>query len=81
MRATQVLADQLGVDAESVLICSTGVIGVSIPMPTLLAGLAPLVEALDDAGGDAAANAILTTDLVDKQVALELELEGRRVRI
>ena len=50
-------------------------------MPTLLAGLAPLVEALDDAGGDAAANAILTTDLVDKQVALELELEGRRVRI
>lgn len=49
-RATQVLADQLGVDAESVLICSTGVIGVPIPMPTLLAGLAPLVEALDDAG-------------------------------
>ena len=42
-RATQVLADQLGVDAESVLICSTGVIGVPIPMPTLLAGLAPLV--------------------------------------
>ena len=69
-RATQLLADQLGVDAESVLICSTGVIGVPIPMPTLLAGLAPLVEALDDAGGDAAANAILTTDLVDKQVAV-----------
>ena len=80
-RATQVLADQLGVDAESVLICSTGVIGVPIPMTTLLAGLAPLVEALDNGGGDAAANAILTTDLVDKQVALELELEGRRVRI
>ena len=80
-RATQVLADQLGVDAESVLICSTGVIGVPIPMTTLLAGLAPLVETLDDAGGDAAANAILTTDLVDKQVALELDLAGRRVRI
>ena len=50
---TQVLADQLGVDAKSVLICSTGVIGVPIPVATLLAGLAPLVEALDDAGGDA----------------------------
>ena len=75
-RATQVLADQLGVDAESVLICSTGVIGVPIPMTTLLAGLAPLVEATNDDGGDAAANAILTTDLVDKQVALELELEA-----
>ena len=80
-RATQVLADQLGVNPESVLICSTGVIGVPIPMKTLLAGLPPLVAALDDAGGDAAANAILTTDLVDKQVALELKLEGRRVRI
>ena len=80
-RATQVLADQLGLDAESVLICSTGVIGVPIPMTTLLAGLDPLVEALDDVGGDAAANAILTTDLVDKQVALELDLQGRLVRI
>ena len=40
-----------------------------------------MLEALDDAGGDAAANAILTTDLVDKQVALELELDGRRVCI
>ena len=80
-RATQVLADHLGVDAEAVLICSTGVIGVPIPMTTLLAGLAPLVETLDATGGDAAANAILTTDLVDKQVALELDLEGRRVRI
>ena len=39
------------------------------------------MEALDDAGGDAAANAILTTDLVDKPVALELELDGRRVCI
>ena len=79
--ATQALADQLGVEAEAVLICSTGVIGVPIPMPTLLAGLDPLVSALSATGGDAAARAILTTDLVDKQVALEAELGGRRVRI
>ena len=39
------------------------------------------MEALDAVGGDAAANAILTTDLVDKQVALELDLQGRLVRI
>ena len=80
-RATQALADQLGLDAEAVLICSTGVIGVPIPMPTLLAGLDPLVAALSATGGEAAATAILTTDLVDKQVALEAELGGRRVRI
>ena len=45
-RATQALADRLGLDAEAVLICSTGVIGVPIPMPTLLAGLDPLVSSM-----------------------------------
>ena len=80
-RATQALADQLGLDAEDLLICSTGVIGVPIPMPKLLAGLDPLVAALSATGGEAAATAILTTDLVSKQVALEAEMGGRRVRI
>ena len=80
-RATAAAADRLGLDEESVVICSTGVIGVPIPMPTLLAGLDPLVGALASSGGEAAAQAILTTDLVDKQVALEADLQGRRVRI
>ena len=80
-RATAAAADRLGLDEDSVLICSTGVIGVPIPMPTLLAGLDPLVGALASSGGEAAAQAILTTDLVDKQVALEADLQGRRVRI
>ena len=81
LRAGQALADQLGLDGDAVLMCSTGVIGVPIPMPTLLAGLAPLIAALSDTGGGPAAEAILTTDLVDKQVALEIDLDGRRVRI
>jgi glutamate N-acetyltransferase/amino-acid N-acetyltransferase len=80
-RATQATADRLGLAAEQVLICSTGVIGVPIPMDTLLAGLDPLVAALSSEGGAAAARAILTTDLVEKQIALEAELGGRRVRI
>ena len=79
--ATGALAQRLGLAAEEVLICSTGVIGVPIPMDILLAGLDPLVTALSSAGGDGAARAILTTDLVDKQIALETEMGGRRVRI
>ena len=79
--ATGALAQRLGLAAEEVLICSTGVIGVPIPMDILLAGLDPLVAALSSEGGDAAARAILTTDLVDKQIALETDLGGRRVRI
>ena len=81
LQSTQRLAEQLGLPVEQVLICSTGVIGVPIPMDTLLAGLNPLVEALDDQGGTQAAKAILTTDLVEKQVAVEAELGGRCVRI
>ena len=78
--ATGALAQRLGLAAEEVLICSTGVIGVPIPMDILLAGLDPLVAALSPGGGDGAARAILTTDLVDKQIALETDLGGRRVR-
>ncbi len=80
-RATQAMADRLGLAAEEVLICSTGVIGVPIPMDTLLAGIDPLAEALSSEGGAAAATAILTTDLIDKQIALEANLGGRTVRI
>ncbi len=80
-RATQAMADRLGLTAEEVLICSTGVIGVPIPMETLLAGLDPLAAALSREGGAAAATAILTTDLIDKQIALEADLGGRTVRI
>ncbi len=79
--ATGALAQRLGLAAEEVLICSTGVIGVPIPMDILLAGLDPLVAALSSEGGDGAARAILTTDLVDKQIALETDLGGRRLRI
>jgi len=83
LTATRELAGRLGLEPEDVLICSTGVIGVPIPMDTLLAGFGPLVAALnsDQAAGDAAARAILTTDLIDKQIALEADLGGRRVRI
>ncbi|MFM9101908.1 MAG: bifunctional glutamate N-acetyltransferase/amino-acid acetyltransferase ArgJ, partial [Cyanobium sp.] len=81
LRATAALAERLGLEPEQVLICSTGVIGVPIPLDTLEAGLDPLVGDLTDHGGPAAARAILTTDLIDKQIALEADLGGRRVRI
>jgi glutamate N-acetyltransferase/amino-acid N-acetyltransferase len=57
------------------------VIGVPIPMDTLIAGLDPVVAALSSEGGASAAQAILTTDLVEKQISLEAILGGRRVRI
>ncbi|MEX1316903.1 MAG: bifunctional glutamate N-acetyltransferase/amino-acid acetyltransferase ArgJ [Synechococcaceae cyanobacterium] len=79
--ATQATAERLGLQPEEVLICSTGVIGVPIPMDTLVAGLDPLTAALSPEGGAAAAQAILTTDLVPKEIALAATLGGRTVRI
>lgn len=81
LTATAALAERLGLAPEAVLICSTGVIGVPIPMDTLIGGLDPLVAALSPEGGAAAAQAILTTDLIDKQIALEANLGGRTVRL
>jgi len=81
LRATNALAERLGLMAEEVLICSTGVIGEVIPLENLILGLDPLLHELSDKGGSAAANAILTTDLVAKQIAYEAYLDGRRVRI
>ena len=81
LAATAALAGRLGLPAEEVLLCSTGVIGVPIPLEILLAGLGPLVDDLSSEGGGAAARAILTTDLVEKELALEASLDGRVVRI
>jgi glutamate N-acetyltransferase/amino-acid N-acetyltransferase len=61
-------ADLLGVDAEQVLVLSTGVIGAKLPMAKLLAGLGE-VELAPDGGGDAA-EAILTTDTCAKEAVV-----------
>lgn len=54
------------VGAGDVLVCSTGLIGERLDMPTLLAGAAAAAAALSPDGGPAAAEAILTTDTVAK---------------
>jgi len=55
------------VSAGDVAVCSTGLIGVRLPMDTLLAGIDAAAAALGADGGDDAAHAILTTDTVTKQ--------------
>jgi len=60
-------ADVLGISAGDVVVCSTGLIGVQLPMDKVLPGVEAAAAALaDDAGADAA-EAIMTTDTVSKQ--------------
>ncbi|MCM3887406.1 bifunctional glutamate N-acetyltransferase/amino-acid acetyltransferase ArgJ [Frankia sp. R82] len=60
------VAGALGLGAGQVAVCSTGLIGVRLPMDRLLAGVTRAVEELDDDGGGQAAEAIRTTDTVAK---------------
>ena len=81
LTATSEVADLLGLNDDQVLICSTGIIGVSIPMLNLIGNLPTLVDDLSNNNSRDFAEAILTTDLVIKRTLIETEIEGRRVRI
>ncbi|MGA4944253.1 bifunctional glutamate N-acetyltransferase/amino-acid acetyltransferase ArgJ [Streptomyces cinereoruber] len=59
-------ADAVGVDPYEVAVCSTGLIGVRLPMDRVLAGVAAAGELLSPDGGEDAAVAIRTTDSVHK---------------
>ncbi|MDH4139752.1 MAG: bifunctional glutamate N-acetyltransferase/amino-acid acetyltransferase ArgJ [Coriobacteriia bacterium] len=74
-------ADALGCEPEDVFVASTGVIGERLPMQALMTGIADAVEALDNADGDAAAEAIMTTDTFLKQVAVSFEVQGSRYAV
>jgi glutamate N-acetyltransferase/amino-acid N-acetyltransferase len=71
----------LGVDEKHVFVCSTGTIGIPLPMDKIEAGIRAAVTSLSAAGGALAAKAIMTTDTVDKQVAVEIKIDGQQVRI
>jgi glutamate N-acetyltransferase/amino-acid N-acetyltransferase len=61
----------LGLDAEQVLVLSTGVIGMHLPMGRLLAGVENAAAKLDAGGGHDAAEAIMTTDPKPKETVAE----------
>jgi glutamate N-acetyltransferase/amino-acid N-acetyltransferase len=63
-------ATAVGCEAEHVLVCSTGLIGIPLDEATVTAGIATLAPARSDSGGDDAARAIMTTDTVPKTVAV-----------
>jgi glutamate N-acetyltransferase / amino-acid N-acetyltransferase len=81
LESADLLAKELNISPESILLASTGVIGQRIKMAALRGGIPKLVQALSETGSDAAAGAIITTDLVTKSIALETTIGDRPVRI
>ncbi len=74
-RTAALAAHGVGVASEEVLVCSTGIIGVQLPMERLDAALPPLLTnlAADEAAATAAATAIMTTDTAVKQTRIEAD--------
>ncbi|MBK4729811.1 bifunctional ornithine acetyltransferase/N-acetylglutamate synthase [Oxynema sp. CENA135] len=81
IESAELLGRELSLSPQSILLASTGVIGQRIRMDAMRSGIPQLVAAASEQGSDAAAQAICTTDLVPKTIALETTLEGRPVRM
>jgi glutamate N-acetyltransferase/amino-acid acetyltransferase len=74
-------AKELNLKSEEVFVCSTGVIGVHLPLERMLEGVKAIVPTLSKDNGHIAEQAIMTTDTVPKEISFELELSGGTVTI
>lgn len=71
----------LGVKDRQVLVCSTGRIGVELPIKKMEATIKKLPKALDAGGSLQAAKAIMTSDTFAKEIAVEVNIDGAKIRI
>ena len=70
-----------GISATDVVVASTGVIGQPLSLEPIAAGMEALTAGLSENGGEAAAEAIMTTDTVKKEIAVEFTLGGKTCRM
>jgi len=76
-----IAAEALGVKKTEVLVCSTGRIGVQMPMPKVKRGIIRAVKRLATEEGTQAAKAIMTSDTRRKEIAVRFKIDGRKVTI
>ena len=74
-------AQKLGLQAEEVLVCSTGIIGHQLPMEKVEAAIGKIELSSDAATDEATARAFMTTDLVPKFVAARAQIGGATVTV
>lgn len=77
----RIVAKQLGLKAGEVAVCSTGVIGLPMPMIRIEPRIPELCASLSPDKGHDVASAIITSDTREKEVAVELQIGGKTVRI
>ena len=75
------LGKEMGIKAQDVIVASTGVIGQKLSIDPIAAGIPSLCAGLNKDGSDSAARAVMTTDTVKKEIAVEFEVGGVTARI
>lgn len=80
-RMCEIAANQLGLDPVDVLCASTGVIGMPLDVTPIENGIGELVDGLSYTGSADAAQAIMTTDTIEKEYAVEFRLGGVKCTI
>jgi glutamate N-acetyltransferase/amino-acid N-acetyltransferase len=80
-RMAELVAKRLECPPTQVVVASTGVIGVPLPMPAVESGIAQAFERLTDGDDRTTADAILTTDNASKRASLEIDTPAGKVRI
>lgn len=77
----KIAADELGISPSDVIVASTGVIGQILPIEPIADHAAELISALGEDNSADAAEAIMTTDTIPKNIAAEFEIGGKTCRI
>ena len=80
-RMCKLCGEHTGISALDVIVASTGVIGQPLPIEPIEAGMSELVKGLSDDKSEEANLAIMTTDTIQKSVAVEFKLAGRVCRM
>ena len=80
-KTANLVAKGLGLRQRQVAVCSTGVIGLPMPMARIEPKIPELVAGLGAKNGEAVAQAIMTSDTCKKEIAVSVEIGGHRVRI
>ncbi|MBR0359689.1 MAG: bifunctional glutamate N-acetyltransferase/amino-acid acetyltransferase ArgJ [Clostridia bacterium] len=77
----ELAAKELGIASDEVLVASTGVIGQILPIEPIAENVGALAQGITYDGNERAATAIMTTDTVKKEYAVEFELDGKVCRL
>ncbi|MTI65034.1 MAG: bifunctional ornithine acetyltransferase/N-acetylglutamate synthase [Firmicutes bacterium] len=81
LKMTETVANNLNLKKEEVMVASTGIIGVNLPINNIVSGIDKCCNLIDNNDGESSAQAILTTDSFTKTITVKLEIDNKPIFI